>query len=252
MSNCKGMKARKLLYGMLLLLFSLVTNIRVDAQLIRISPDLELVKLTDNAYMHVSYADLPGYGRSSANGLVFINGQEAFLFDTPWNDSLTKELVIYIQDKMGIRIRGFVPNHWHEDCMGGLNYLTNIGIPSWANEKTNEIAKQRKLTVPEQGFKDSIVLHLDNKIISCYYPGAAHSLDNIVVWIPSEKILFAGCMVKSISSNSLGNTVDGDLVSYPGTIEKLVKRYRDAQIVIPGHGETGGYELITHTLDLTR
>jgi len=230
----------------------LIDVVSAEAQEIKISKDLELIRLTGNAYLHVSYAVLPEYGRISANGLVFTNGHEAFLFDTPWNDSLTKDLVTYLRDRMGINIIGFVPNHWHEDCMGGLGYLKSIGIQTWANEKTVEIAKQKMLPVPDNGFSDSIILYLSDKAVYCYYPGAAHSLDNIVVWIPSERILFAGCMVKSMGSAGLGNTVDGDLVSYPGTIEKLLKRYRDAQIVIPGHGETGGYELITHTLDLIR
>ncbi len=234
-----------------LLSLQLIDPYRVNAQLTAISDNLELVKLTDNAFMHVSYADLPGYGRTPANGLVFIKGKEAFLFDTPWNDTLTNQLVTYLKDKMGISIVGFVPNHWHEDCMGGLNYLKSKGIPSWANEKTIEIAVGKNLPVPDHGFTDSLTLHLGDKIIICYYPGAAHSIDNIIVWIPSEGMLFAGCMVKSMESQSLGNTSDGDLRAYPVTIGKLLKRYRNARIVIPGHGRPGGYELISHTMELT-
>ena len=243
---------RRTLFVLFQLLLLMTCFTGVSAQSIRISGDLELKKLSDNAYIHVSYTDLPGYGRTPANGLIFINGHDAFLFDTPWNDSLTGELVTYLKDKMGIRIRGFVPNHWHDDCMGGLNYLKSAGIPSWANEMTIEIAKEKKLPVPDMGFRDSLTLHLGDKAVCCYYPGAAHSLDNIVVWIPSEKVLFAGCMVKSLSSRNPGNTADGDLKAYPVTLGKLLKRYRDARIVIPGHGEAGGYELITHTMDLLK
>ena len=82
--------------------------------------------------------------------------------------------------------------------------------------------------------------------------GAAHSMDNIVVWIPSEQILFTACMVKNMRSKNLGNTADGDLISYPMTLTKVMKKFPSAKIVIPGHGEYGGLELIEHTLELTK
>ncbi|MGE5420430.1 MAG: subclass B1 metallo-beta-lactamase [Chloroflexota bacterium] len=214
---------------------------------VRISPDLELIRISDNAYMHVSYSTLPAFGRVSANGLVLIDNKQAFLFDTPWNDSLTSELVNYLRNKMNLRIIGFIPNHWHEDCMGGLSYLKSQNIRSYANQRTIEIAKNKKLPVPDQGFKDSLKLALGERDILCYFMGSAHSLDNIVVWLPSEKILFAGCMCKSMESENPGNVADGDLSAYPWTIDRVIQKFRHAKVVIPGHGSIGGPELLIHT-----
>ena len=216
----------------------------------RISENVELIKISANAYMHVSYSYLPSYGRVASNGLVFINGNEAFLFDTPMTDSLTMELVSFLRDSMKLKIAGFVPNHWHGDCIGGLRYLQAQKIKSYANQMTIDIARSKDLPVPDQGFKDSIELHPGNKVIKCYYLGAAHSLDNIVVWIPSEKILFPGCMVKSLNSKNLGNTADGDLTAYPKTIDAVIRKFPTAKIVVPGHGPYGGLELLTHTKEL--
>lgn len=75
-------------------------------------------------------------------------------------------------------------------------------------------------------------------------------MDNIIVWIPSEKVLFPGCLVKGVNAKGLGNTVDGDLKAYPSTIEKVLHKFPDAKIVIPGHGTVGGIELIRHTKEL--
>jgi metallo-beta-lactamase class B len=61
---------------------------------IQISRDIELIKLSENGYVHVSFLDLPNYGRTPANGLIFINGGEAFVFDSPWNDSFCQESVV--------------------------------------------------------------------------------------------------------------------------------------------------------------
>jgi metallo-beta-lactamase class B len=224
---------------------------QVGGRTIKISSDIELIQLSENAYIHVSYAELPGFGRFSSNGLLFSNQGKAFLFDTPVNDSLTCELVNYIKDSMKLELIGFVPNHWHADCMGGLDYLNKSGIPSYANQITIETAKQKRLPLPKHDFKDSITLKLDRKEIKCYFLGAAHSLDNVVVWIPSEKILFPGCMAKEIKANSLGNTVDGDLNEYPKTIKKLIEKFPGAKIIVPGHGAYGDRELLIHTLELT-
>jgi metallo-beta-lactamase class B len=243
---------KKALFLLLFILIQLPGICQKIYESLTITKDLELIKISGNAYIHVSFADVPGYGRVSANGLIYINNHNAFLFDTPWTDSLTEALVSYMKDSMHLKISGFIPNHWHADCMGGLSYLQNQKIVSYANQMTIDIARRKNLPVPTHGFKDSIMLYLDNKIINCYFLGAAHSLDNIVVWIPSEKILFPGCMIKSLNSSDLGNITDGDLKAYPGTIDKVIKKFRTAKIVIPGHGQFGGLDLLKHTRDLLR
>jgi metallo-beta-lactamase class B len=221
-----------------------------DTKTIKVSDDIELIKISDNAYVHISYFNMPDFGRVPANGLIFINDNEAFLFDSPWTDSLTMDLFSWLTDSMKLKITGFIPNHWHVDCMGGLGFLQKQNIESYANQMTIDIARSKNLPVPAHGFKDSLQLQLGDTWIKCYYLGAAHSSDNIVVWIPSEQILFAGCMVKSIGSENLGNTADGDLTAYPETIDKLIDKYPAARIVIPGHGPFGGIELIKHTKEL--
>lgn len=219
-------------------------------QRIRVSDDIELVKLSDNAYVHVSYADMGRFGRVASNGIVFTSGDEAFLFDTPTTDEATKVLVAYLKDSLKLHVVGFVPNHWHSDCMGGLNYIQSKGIESYACQKTVNIATAQHLPVPAHGFKDSLLINLKGKPICCYYLGAAHSLDNIVVWMPSEQILFAGCMVKGLSNTDLGNTEDGDVNAYPITIKRVMDKFPNAKIVVPGHGAWGGVELLKHTYEL--
>ena len=219
-------------------------------QHIKVTEDIEIIQIAANSYVHVSYAQIPGFGRIGSNGFIFTDNGEALLFDTPMNDSQTMQLVDWIKDSLKVRIVGFVPNHWHADCMGGLNYLNSIGIPSYANEKTIAIAKTKKLPIPQHGFVDSLVLHLGNKTVICKYYGPAHTTDNIVTWIPSERILFGGCMVKELKSETLGNIADADLTEWPKTIARVIADYTSANIVIPGHGTFGGQELLTHTLDL--
>lgn len=242
------MKRNKCVF--LLLLVSCNILSQENSNRIKVSEDIELIRLTDNAYVHVSVSTIPTYGKVSSNGLIFVNKEEAFLFDTPVTDSLTSTLVSWLNKHMKWRLVGFIPNHWHADCMGGLGYLKSQNVKSYANQMTIDLARSKKLPMPDYGFKDSLHLKLGDKAIDCYFLGGAHSKDNIVVWIPSERILFAGCMIKSLSSTNLGNTVDGDANAYPKTLEKVEALFPMANYVIPGHGEFGNMDLVSHTKSL--
>lgn len=236
----------------LLLLFASTSNAQEILKKITVNNDLEIVQLTPNVYQHISYAEFSGFGRVECNGMILTNGDKAFLFDTPPTDQLTKQLVEYITQTLKHKVVGFIPNHWHSDCIGGLAYLQSLGVASYANQMTIDIAKTKNLPVPANGFKDSLNLQLGSTSINCYYLGAGHSMDNIVVWIPSEKVLFPGCLVKEVNAKGLGNTVDGDLKAYSRTIEKVLQKFPDAKIVIPGHGAFGGIELVRHTKALLK
>jgi len=214
---------------------------------ISISKDIELIRLSDHTYVHVSYTEMPPWGRIASNGLVYTSGGEGVIFDTPTNDSLTKALMHWITDSLKVRVVAFVPNHWHDDCMGGLGYLHSIGIPSYAQEKTIAIAESKSLPIPQHAFVDSLTLHVGKEIVVCRYCGAAHTVDNIVSWIPSEGVLFGGCMVKDLRSETLGNTADADLAAWPLTIGRVLAAYSTARIVVPGHGAVGGTDLLMHT-----
>ncbi len=83
--------------------------------------------------------------------------------------------------------------------------------------------------------------------LEVFYPGAGHSRDNLVVWLPEKQILFGGCAIRSLSSKSAGNTVHGDINSWLKITKKLESKYKDATLVVPGHGDVGGIELFKHT-----
>jgi metallo-beta-lactamase class B len=239
-----------LLYILLPSIFSLCVQAQPNKKIIHISDNLQLVQITNQVWVHISVEPIAGFGMVSSNGVVYTENDKAFLFDTPVTDSMTEVLVRVISDSLKAKVIGFVPNHWHQDCIGGLKYLQSIGVESYANQLTIEEAKKRNLLVPAHGFADTLELKLEGKSIECWYPGAGHTQDNIVVWLPSEKLLFAGCMVKEMKSKSPGNLSDADIKSWPSTIEKVMKKYKEAQIVVPGHGLWGGTELFKHTLNL--
>ena len=97
---------------------------------------------------------------------------------------------------------------------------------------------------PDQG------IYLLNGQVEIYYPGPSHSRDNLVVYFPDKKLLFGGCAVKSIQSKNLGFTGDAVMSEWPESLNRVLNRYSDSLLVVPGHGAVGGLELIKHTLAL--
>ena len=83
--------------------------------------------------------------------------------------------------------------------------------------------------------------------VELFYPGAAHSTDNLVVYVPSANVLYGGCAVHELSSTSAGNVADADLAEWPTSVERIQKHYPEAEVVIPGHGSTGRSQTCSST-----
>ena len=221
-----------------------------ETPVIRITDGLEAVQLSSSAYIHKSYQVLPEWGRVGANGLIYVSDGEAVIVDTPWNGDQTASLIDWIENYLYATVTTVIATHWHNDCMGGLGTVIERGIATYACEKTREIAASKSLPVPETGFTDTLSLPVGGKTVECMYPGGGHTVDNIVVHIPGEDILFGGCLIRALGSRSLGSTADAVIEAWPVTVRKVMKCYNNCTVVIPGHGPHGDMSLAVHTLEL--
>lgn len=239
--------------GFLILIFGLIGLISSKAQTnekIVIDKDIQLIHLQDSVYVHVTWHHLDNFGRFPSNGLIVVRKGQALMIDTPMDNDKTERLTVYLKDSMSVDLTKLIVGHFHDDCMGGLDYLQRIGIESIANLMTIEKCKEIGLPIPSTSFTDSLSFDFNGEQINCRYFGAGHSFDNIMVWIPSKKILFGGCSIKSINSKGLGNLSDAVVDDWDKTVESVIKEYPEIKTVIPGHGNFGGIELLTHTIEL--
>jgi metallo-beta-lactamase class B len=56
-------------------------------------------------------------------------------------------------------------------------------------------------------------------------------------------------MVKSMNA-SKGNLEDANVKEWSNTIRKIKSKYPAASLVVPGHGNAGGQELLDYTITL--
>ncbi|MBL7817907.1 MAG: subclass B1 metallo-beta-lactamase [Saprospiraceae bacterium] len=207
----------------------------------------KITQLTANTFVHITYLQTTSFGKVACNGLIFRNKDEAIIFDTPSNDTVANELIDWVEKQLRCQVKGIVVNHFHNDCLGGLKAFHKRNVLSHANSKTIELAQKQQVEVPQNGFEGKQELWLgDKKIINQFY-GSGHTHDNIVSYIPSENVLFGGCLIKAVGAD-FGYLGDADVKEWSNTVKKVKEAIPTLKFVVPGHGKAGGTELLDYTI----
>jgi glyoxylase-like metal-dependent hydrolase (beta-lactamase superfamily II) len=205
-------------------------------------PELEIKKIEEGVYLYTAYEKIEGWGLVGSNGLVVLDNKDAYLIDTPISAKDTEVLVKWI-GAQGFTAKASISTHFHSDSTGGIAYLNSQSIATYASITTNALLNKKGAEQATNSFKKNPFWLLKNNI-EVYYPGAGHTRDNVVVWLPKQKILFGGCFVKP---EGLGNLGDAVIEEWPASAEKLIKRYSKATLVVPGHGVVGDASLLEKT-----
>ncbi len=230
------------------LLFATACN-KNQSDIVYKSDTLKIIKLTPNTFVHHSYLQTESFGKVTSNGLIFNKNSEAVVFDTPTTDAVSEELMTWITVKLNAEIKAVIATHSHEDCLGGLKAFHAAGIPSYSNQATQQLAREANRAIPTNGFQSQLELIVGGEKISCIFVGEGHTVDNIIGYIPTEKVLFGGCLVKSLGA-SKGYVGEANVEEWPKTVEKIKNRFAETQHVIPGHGKSGDMELLDYTKEL--
>lgn len=216
---------------------------------------LQFEKITNNVFLVKSFRKFKNLQDPDkpilmdSNALVYVDGKDAYLIDTPWNASNMPQLMTWIESK-GLVLKKTVFSHFHEDRTGGLEYLQEHNFETYASALTSTFLQaDHKKTTNHQFSGDNFVL-LENKI-EVFYPGAGHTKDNTVIWLPKEQVLLGGCLIRANEVNTIGWTGDAVKKEWANSAKKVLTKYPEARFVVPGHGSVGeGTDSITHTVDI--
>ncbi|WP_430907608.1 subclass B1 metallo-beta-lactamase [Maribacter sp. 2-571] len=213
------------------------------------SDSLKIIALSENSFVHVSYLQTEDFGKVACNGYIYLKNGKAVVVDTPTEDAVSEALLAWVTKEKRHMLRAVVINHFHNDCLGGLQPFHDAGIASYANIRTIALAAPSGSAVPLHGFSDVLWLNIGGSMVENRFLGAAHTSDNICTYVSDETLLFGGCMVKSMNATK-GFLGDADTDAWSETIAKIQHTYPDLKTVIPGHGESGGTELLQYTEQL--
>lgn len=193
--------------------------------------------------------------------------------DTPPTPDQTRRVLAWIEARTpGAAVVAAVSHH-HLDASGGIQVLRAAGVPVYGGSLTppemaarspgmtadlaRSFADDARMTAavaelewqpPDHVFPVEGALHLrfgaDEVVL--LHPGAAHTADNIVVWLPRRGVLFGGCMVKA--GDDLGYMGEAHLDTWGAAIERL--QALGPRWVVPGHGPSVDPALLANTARL--
>ncbi len=214
----------------------------------RIAQSVWLSRLAPGLWLHTTTAVIGQGVYFPANGLVLERDDGSLLIDTGYLPEHADALLRWSQKSLRSPIKQAVATHFHRDRTGGIPALQAAGIPTVAHPLTVELARSHGMAVPTgiADFpRDAARLSRDCEL---FFPGAGHTRDNIVVWLPRQRILFGGCLLVSDERGSrhLGDAIVSD---WGSTVRNVKVRYRSAKSVVPGHGTITG-DPIARTLEL--
>ena len=241
----------------------------------QISSDLYYTEVRDSVYVITHH--FPRYGSNSL--FVLLPGKQGVLIDTPHETTGTMSLLVWIQSSFGNLQLTAINTGWHQDNLGGNEYLLSRKIPVYGPTLTVTLITERRdelkdllleqtasledrryyesyrelnLLPPDHTFpiEEGLLLEKGGETFEVYYPGESHTVDNTVVFLHSKKILFGGCMVMSMRHQRPGFIDHANMKEWPESIYKVILKFPDCDIVIPGHGPYGNDRLLEHTKEI--
>ena len=232
-----------------ILAISLVSYINALGQTQK--PKLEISHLTENFYVFTTYNLYKG-NSISANGMYLVTDSGAVMFDSPWDTTQFQPLLDSIKTKHNKAIVICIATHSHKDKTAGLEFLKERGVKTFTTKQTDEISKVKGEKRAEFLMEKDTVFSVGQYKFQTYYGGPGHTSDNIVIWFDKEKILYGGCLVKSIEAKDLGNLEEAIVKEWPTTIKNIQAKFKDPKFIIPGHQSWTSKESLHHTLKLIK
>lgn len=211
--------------------------------------NLKISHLTGDFYVFTTYNLYKGM-RIPANGLYVVTNNGVILIDSPWDTTQFQPLLDSIHAKHNAKVTLCIATHFHEDRTGGLAYYKQQGIKTYTTKRTDELSKKRGMKRAEFIITNDTILTVGQYSFQLYYPGHGHTPDNIVVWFNKEKVLYGGCLIKSIDDTTLGNLADADVRAYAATLKNVQKKFKKPAYIIPGHNNWKGTQSLEHSLKM--
>lgn len=211
------------------------------------SSSLQVIQWRPGIFQHVSYLDTNEWGKVPCNGLVVAGDGQALIADTPPDSLTTVELMEFITNQLGARPHYFVPNHFHDDCVGGMRALQAAGVITMARLRTQELLREAEHPEAAITVGADTTLWVGDKRVVWRYSGAGHTEDNTWIHLPDHEVAFLGCLSKSATSQSLGYLGDAVPEAWYTTMDSVLVHLNNYTLVVPGHGRPSGWHAIWNT-----
>jgi metallo-beta-lactamase class B len=215
------------------------------------SHKLEISHLTGDFFVFTTYNDYKGTPYP-ANGMYVVTNAGVIMIDSPWDTTQFQPLLDTINARHNQDVAICIATHFHEDRTGGLEYYRTKGIKTFTTKLTDSLSQQRGMKRAEFLIEKDSLFVIGQYSFKTIYPGKGHAPDNIVVWFEKQRVLYGGCLIKSVSDTHLGNLADASVKDYATTISIVGKQCKNPKFVIPGHNDWSSVKSLQHTGEMAR
>ena len=210
------------------------------------------VEFVPNVWTAIGATAPPTYENSGHNnnytfvitgaGVVVVNSGSYLLAEALHREiqAITDEPVVLVINENGQGHASLGNGYWKEQGIPVLAHADAVheieesGPASLAQLKrvTREKAEKTRVELPTETFSDKRIVELGNTRIEVLWLGRSHSVGDIVVWLPEERLVISGDMAFHERILPIFETTDTRL-----WLESW-ERFEDLQAlyVIPGHG----------------
>ena len=239
---------RALCFGVLLPLISISTVYASDDLI------LKPIQVAPHTYFVKGLAEMGSDKNQNfiSNAGFVITPKGVVVVDALGSPALAKKLIAEIKKLTSQKIVAVIVTHYHADHIYGLQEFKNIGAKIYAqgegrNYISSETAKQRlissridfapwvnastHLMSADVWIDQSFTLTVGGVEFKISRVGPAHAPEDLIIYVPSEKVLFAGDLVFRGRIPFVGNADSKGWLQALNEIESL-----NPSIVIPGHG----------------
>ena len=215
---------------------------------------LKPVKVAPNTYFVQGRAEMGSSENQNfiSNAGFVVTPRGVVVVDALGSPILAQKLLAEIKKVTSQKVVAVIVTHYHADHIYGLQEFKKIGAKIYAqgegrNYLSSDTAKQRliasridfapwvndgtQLVAADVWIDQKAKLNIGGVEFLISRVGPAHAPEDLMVYVPSEKVLFAGDLVFRGRIPFVGNADSKGWISALDEIEKL-----NPQIVIPGHG----------------
>lgn len=217
------------------------------------SPRLEELAPGVHAYIQ------PDGGWCLNNAGVLIGDDAVAVVDTAATERRARALRAAIASRTPLEVRTVVTTHHHGDHHFGNSVVAPQATVVSHEATRTEMARRGlamcevwpatkwgdiSLALPTLTFLERATLHVGGLTAELLHVGPAHTTSDIVVWLPEQRVLFAGDVLLP------GCTPFVLMGSLSGTLEAITRLHAlDPAVVVGGHGPVAGPEVLDATRD---
>lgn len=198
----------------------------------------------------------------------FIVGERGVMVvDARATPTLAHETVSQIRKVTDKPIRYLVLTHYHAvrvlgaSGIGAEHIIAHRGTRNLINERGQQdfesearrfprlfmdIKSVPGLTHPDMCYDSMMSLDLGNREVQLLWLGRAHTEGDTAVWLPAERVLFAGDLVEASAAPYCGDAYIQDWIETLKGVRAL-----EAQAVVPGRGAAAQGEAVGKAIDET-